>query len=125
MYVRALSTATTPSSTTTLRRKKQEPEDPYAKVNAGPNYHALVSWSVLCTWERTRGHPSRLRSYTKQTPPMDKQTQIPLLYAPVLPLIRVGLRGRLPQKQIDIIFGASVLTALAHAGYIMASDSSV
>jgi hypothetical protein len=51
--------------------------------------------------------------------------QIPLLYAPVLPLIRIGLRGRLPQKQIDIIFGASVLTALAHAGYIMGNDSSV
>jgi len=48
-----------------------------------------------------------------------------LLYAPVLPLIRIGLRGRLPQKQIDVIFGASVLTALAHAGYIMGNDSSV
>lgn len=43
----------------------------------------------------------------------------------VLPLIRVGLRGRLPQKQIDIIFGAAVLTALGHAGIIMSRDSSV
>jgi hypothetical protein len=93
------------------------------------------------------------------TPPPHNDSQIPLFYAPVLPLIRVGLRGRLPQKQIDIIFGASVrpslfavcafssgstprpthnttqhntphndrqvLTALAHAGYIMGSDSSV
>lgn len=47
------------------------------------------------------------------------------MYAPALPLIRIGLRGRLPQKQIDYIFGGAVLTALAHAGYIMGSDSSV
>lgn len=56
---------------------------------------------------------------------LKSHNQIPLMYAPALPLIRIGLRGRLPQKQIDVIFGASVLTALAHAGYIMGSDSSV
>jgi hypothetical protein len=43
----------------------------------------------------------------------------------VLPLIRIGLRGRLPQRQIDVIFGGAVLTALVHAGYIMGKDSSV
>lgn len=42
--------------------------------------------------------------------------QMPLVYAPILPLIRIGLRGRIPQRQIDIIFGAAVLTALGHAG---------
>lgn len=49
----------------------------------------------------------------------------PLLYAPVLPLLRIGLRGRLPQKQLDQVFFAVVGGALAHAGYIMFSDSSV
>ncbi|KAM3572661.1 hypothetical protein VYU27_005347 [Nannochloropsis oceanica] len=53
------------------------------------------------------------------------QILMPLIYAPILPLIRIGLRGRIPQRQIDIIFGGAVLTALGHAGYIMASDSSV
>lgn len=46
------------------------------------------------------------------------QLLLPLLYAPVLPLIRIGLRGRIPQRQIDFIFGAAVLTALGHAGYV-------
>ena len=48
---------------------------------------------------------------------------IPLLYAPALPLIRLGLRHNPPLR--DAAFGAAVLTALAHAGYIMFSDSSV
>lgn len=112
MYVRAL------SPTTTLRRKKEEPEDPYAKAKAGPNYHAMVRACVLgrvCVCVDTLTHP-----ITQPPPP-----QIPLLYAPLLPLIRIGLRGRLPQRQIDVIFGGAVLTALAHAGYIMGSDSSV
>ncbi|KDO16038.1 hypothetical protein SPRG_18427 [Saprolegnia parasitica CBS 223.65] len=49
----------------------------------------------------------------------------PLLYGPLIPLLRIGLRGRLPQKQIDVIFLSSVGLALGHAGYIMFSDSSV
>ncbi|CAK4123317.1 unnamed protein product [Aphanomyces euteiches] len=49
----------------------------------------------------------------------------PLLYGPMIPLIRIGLRGRLPQRQIDVIFLSSVGLALSHAGYIMFSDSSV
>lgn len=49
----------------------------------------------------------------------------PLVYAPILPMIRIGLRGRLPQHRIDQIFLTAVGTALAHAGYIMFGDSSV
>lgn len=44
---------------------------------------------------------------------------LPIVYAPMLPLIRIGLRGRIPQHQIDRIFGGAVLVALSHAGYIM------
>ena len=47
------------------------------------------------------------------------------LYAPMIPMIRIGLRGRLPQRQIDQVFMGAVGMALAHAGYIMFSDSSV
>lgn len=154
MYVRALS-----PTTTTLRRKKEEPQDPYASAQKGPNYHALVRVCVrvyvcarpsvgrpcVCVWmwrgvslrwlfgpspsvcvnalfDRSVGRLtlSHIHSLIKSN-----QTQIPLMYAPALPLIRIGLRGRLPQKQIDYIFGGAVLTALAHAGYIMGSDSSV
>ncbi|ETV68422.1 hypothetical protein H257_15585 [Aphanomyces astaci] len=49
----------------------------------------------------------------------------PLLYGPMIPLLRIGLRGRLPQKQIDAIFLTSVGLALSHAGFVMFSDSSV
>eukprot|EP00793_Prasinoderma_coloniale_P001317 PRCOL_00005092-RA len=48
---------------------------------------------------------------------------LPLLYAPALPLIRQALR-KYP-KQRDLAFGAGVLTALAHAGYIMSSDTTM
>jgi hypothetical protein len=50
---------------------------------------------------------------------------VPLVYAPLLPLIRIALRGRLPQKQVDTIFLTGVGMALSHAGYVMFSDSSV
>jgi len=49
----------------------------------------------------------------------------PLLYGPALPLIRIGLRGRLPQRQVDAIFLTGIGIALSHAGFIMFSDSSV
>lgn len=41
---------------------------------------------------------------------------VPILYAPVLPLIRIGLRGKLPQPTIDKIFLGAVGIALSHAG---------
>ena len=49
---------------------------------------------------------------------------VPLLYAPVVPLARIGLRGRVPQATIDRIVGGTIAAALAHAGYIMVSDGS-
>jgi hypothetical protein len=47
---------------------------------------------------------------------------VPLLYAPVVPLARIGLRGRVPQATIDRIVGGTIAAALTHAGYIMVSD---
>ena len=44
---------------------------------------------------------------------------VPIVYAPILPLIRIGLRGRVSQPVIDRIFLGSVGVALSHAGYIM------
>ena len=48
---------------------------------------------------------------------------VPLLYAPLLPLIRLTLRHNPPVR--DAAFAAAVGVALLHAGYIMSSDSSV
>ncbi|KAF0688059.1 Aste57867_20283 [Aphanomyces stellatus] len=65
-------------------------------------------------------------------PPVDARARaepnhhlfLTLLYAPVIPLIRIGLRGRLPQKQIDRVFLGSIGVAFVHAGYILSSESS-
>lgn len=51
------------------------------------------------------------------------QFAIPFLYAPLLPLIRVSLRHRPAIR--DRAFAGAIACALAHAGYVMASDSSV
>ena len=48
---------------------------------------------------------------------------IPLLYAPTLPLIRIGLRHN-PDLRVKA-YCAAILGGLAHAGYIMGQDSSV
>lgn len=49
----------------------------------------------------------------------------PLIWAPILPLIRITLRGRVqPKTQHTVFFGACLL-ALSHAGYMMGQDSSM
>jgi len=50
---------------------------------------------------------------------------IPLMYAPLFPLIRIGLRNRVTKRQLDLLTGGTIAVALAHAGYIMAGDSTM
>ena len=77
--------------------------------------------------------PAKIRHwYSKENPPESRTAEesgppldllVPLLYAPLLPLMRIGLRGRLPQPQIERLMMGTAGLALAHAGYIMFSDS--
>mmetsp|Transcript_43410 Transcript_43410/g.72174 ORF Transcript_43410/g.72174 Transcript_43410/m.72174 type:complete len:308 (-) Transcript_43410:292-1215(-) len=50
---------------------------------------------------------------------------VPLLYAPLLPLLVITLRNRVQRKTLHCIVGGTILVALTHAGSIMFSDSSV
>jgi len=50
---------------------------------------------------------------------------VPLLYAPVVPLMRVGLRNRVPPERLTQMTLGVIAVGLAHAGSIMFSDSSV
>lgn len=50
---------------------------------------------------------------------------VPLLYAPLLPMMIIGLRGRVSKDRLTQIVSGTIAVALAHAGYIMFSDSSV
>ena len=50
---------------------------------------------------------------------------VPLLYAPVIPLLRIQLRGKVPPERLTQLVGGVVAIALSHAGYIMFSDSTV
>ena len=49
----------------------------------------------------------------------------PLIYAPALPLLRLALTHRVSPAARDRVFGVAVLLALAHAGRVMASDSTM
>lgn len=119
--------------------RQGQPKDPYA-VKKQFNYHILVSsvcrflirlfhlvlvyMALMLRWSDSlskhnigRKAASHYSSNVCSSPLYPTNNlQAPLVYAPILPLIRIGLRGRLPQRQIDIIFGAGVLTALGHAG---------
>jgi len=53
------------------------------------------------------------------------QLFIPLLFGPLLPLIQIGFRGKLPQHQINYIYFTGLTAALGHAGYVMVKDSSM
>ena len=50
---------------------------------------------------------------------------VPLLYAPLLPMLRIGLRNRVSPERLTHITAGVIGVALAHAGSIMFSDSSV
>jgi len=69
---------------------------------------------------------SRGRVLQKDRPKKEINTNLlfPLVYAAVLPAIRLGLRGRLPQPTIDRIFAGGIAVGLGHAGYMMLSESS-
>uniref|UniRef100_A0A7S3FHY7 Uncharacterized protein n=1 Tax=Haptolina ericina TaxID=156174 RepID=A0A7S3FHY7_9EUKA len=50
---------------------------------------------------------------------------VPLLYAPLLPLMVVGLRGRVQKETLTKIVGGTIFVALAHAGSIMFTDKTI
>jgi len=50
---------------------------------------------------------------------------VPLLYAPLLPLMRIAGRGRIPPERLNMMMLGTIGLALSHAGYIMFSDSTV
>ena len=50
---------------------------------------------------------------------------VPLLYAPVLPLMRVGLRGRVSPERLTQLTLGVIGVALTHAGSYMFTDSTV
>lgn len=50
---------------------------------------------------------------------------VPLVYAPLLPLMIIGLRGRVSQQRLTQIVGGTICVALAHAGSVMFTDSTI
>jgi curved DNA-binding protein CbpA len=50
---------------------------------------------------------------------------VPLLYAPMLPLMRILGRGRVAPERLNMMMLGTIGLALSHAGYIMFSDSTV
>jgi len=50
---------------------------------------------------------------------------VPLLYAPLLPLMRIAGRGRVSPERLNTMMLGTIGLALSHAGYIMFTDSTV
>ena len=50
---------------------------------------------------------------------------VPLVYMPIFPCMRILMKGRFPQRTIDLSSGSVVMLALAHAGYIMSNDDTM
>ena len=64
-----------------------------------------------------------LRAINEARKQRSTQMMVPLLYAPLLPLVRLGLRRNPPLR--NAAFATCLAVALGHAGYIMFADSSV
>lgn len=50
---------------------------------------------------------------------------VPLVYAPLLPLMIIGLRGRVHKDTLTKIVSGTIFVALVHAGTIMFSDRTI
>ena len=61
----------------------------------------------------------------RRAPRPSWEVYAPLIYAPALPLLRLALNRRASPTTRDRVFGVAVLCALAHAGKVMASDSTM
>lgn len=70
-------------------------------------------------------HPGVVQSHPREKRKPDYHKLVPLIYAPALPLLRLGLNNRVSASSRDKIFAAAVFTALFHAGYVMSGDSSM
>ena len=50
---------------------------------------------------------------------------VPLIYAPLLPLMIIGLRGRVHKDTLTKIVSGTIFVALVHAGTVMFSDRTI
>jgi hypothetical protein len=64
-------------------------------------------------------------SAEREGPAIKWSLLVPLMYAPLLPLLRLGLRGRITPRQLDLVTGGAIALALTHAGVTMLGDSTV
>mmetsp|Transcript_26 Transcript_26/g.103 ORF Transcript_26/g.103 Transcript_26/m.103 type:complete len:88 (-) Transcript_26:443-706(-) len=79
-------------------------------------------------WSKSSSDPEEeLRRLNAQRQPrqMDYNRLVPLAWIPVICLLRFGLRGQVSIGTRDLVFGGSVMGALAHAGYVMGRDTTM
>ena len=94
---------------------------------------ARVKRRFFCVFTKTRKH-SFSKTEKKMTPEDIERLNerrkhqafetfvVPLMYAPVLSLVRFGpFKG----QTRDVLFGFGIACGLAHAGYVMSRESSV
>ena len=89
-----------------------------AGVTGAPSSTASADKAMLAAMEQRRAEEEKRiedEFYASRA-----GTYGPLLYAPLLPMIRLGLRNRVPPERITYISGV-IGVALAHAGTIMFS----
>jgi hypothetical protein len=87
----------------------------FARLRREPS-RAMSSPSRLSTDEIARLNEERRSS-------MLRKFSVPIMYAPLLPIVRVAFRHNPPVR--DRLFAGCILAALTHAGVVMFSDSSV
>lgn len=97
-----------------------------AGVTGAPSSTASADKAMLAAMEQRRAEEEkRIEDEFYASRAGAWNFMVPLLYAPLLPMIRLGLRNRVPPERITHISLGVIGVALAHAGTIMFSDSSV
>jgi len=72
-----------------------------------------------------RKEEARLEAECEASRSASLNVLVPLLYAPLLPMLRIGLRNRVAPERLTQITLGVVGMALVHAGTVMFTDSSV
>lgn len=103
-------------------RKPGAPPEPSGKVRST----VADDKAMLADMERRRQEREAREEkefYANQS--SEANLLVPLLYAPLLPMLRIGLRNRVSPERLTQITAGVIGVALVHAGTIMFSDSSV
>ena len=92
-------------------------------VVRGEEGRTLRHWYSDSAQKRAQAEAVIEREY-EESHGLRPELLVPFVYVPLIPLMYLGLRGKMPRDRLTQLVGGTIAVGLGHAGYVMFSDSS-